>query len=239
LSFRESVCKTNRDVKTSMIKLTTTYNVLVQFILCLTLLCLFPAVSFSQTSQYEESGNWSSVYLTEESTWVATGQSEKSKNGWFAIRFNSLKDCGAEVTYSKPSPPIKDRLPDGPLDRAMELRVDGNDVWVVKKGNAVVRNGLSVDGTKAVYSLSFYVSFEFILELTSGNYLRMFDRGTEATERFSLNGSKVALSRAYSKCKDQIRSRVPETPNSQPSNPPKPPPAQPIQPKLSTPVQSI
>ena len=219
-----------------MTKLTSTYNMASKFILNLTLLCLVPAISFSQTSQIEESGNWSSVYLSEESTWAAIGRSEKSKDGWFAIRFESLKDCRAGVTYSKPSPPIKDRIPDGAMDRAMELRVDGNEVWVVNKGSAIVRNGLSVDGTRAVYSLSFYVTFEFILELTSGNYLRMFDRGTEATERFSLNGSKVALSRAYSKCKDQIRSRVPETANPEPLNPPQPPPAPS---KQSTPLQSI
>jgi hypothetical protein len=220
----------------SMIKLTSTYTMLPQFILSVTLLCLFPVTSFSQMSQFEANGNWASLYLTEESTWAVVGSSEKSKDVKFAIRFDSLKDCKAEVTYSKPSPPINERVPDGALDRALELRIDANEVWVVKKGSAIVSNGLSVDGTKAVYSLSFYVSFEFVLELTSGNYLRMFDRGTEATDRFSLNGSKVALSRAYSKCKDQIRSRVPETPNSQPSNPPQPPPAQP---KQSTPVQSI
>jgi hypothetical protein len=191
-------------------------------ILSLTLFCLFPATSFSQTSQVESNGNWTSLYLNEESTWAATGQSEKSKDGYFAIRFDSLKDCKADVTYSKPSPPINERVPDGVLDRALELRVDGNEVWVVKKGSAVVRNGLSVDGTKAVYSLSFFVPFEFVLELTSGSFLRMLDRGTEGTERFSLNGSRVALSRAYSKCKDQVRLRVPQTPNPQPSNPQSP-----------------
>jgi hypothetical protein len=210
-----------------------------QFILSLTLFCLFSAASFGQISQYEINGKWSSFYFTEESKWAATGESDKAKERWFTIRFDSSKDCRANVTYSTPSPPVNERVPDGPLDRAIELRVDGNELWVVNKGSAVVRNGLSVDGTRAVYSLSFYVSFEFVLELTSGSFLRMLDRGTEATERFSLNGSRVALSRAYSKCKDQIRLRVPEAPNAQPSNPPKPPPAQPIQPKLSTPVQSI
>ena len=226
-------------LQTAMIKLTSIYTMVPQFILSLILLCVFPATSYGQTSQFEASGNWISLYLTEESTWAAVGTSEKSTGVKFAIRFDSLEDCKAEVNYSKPSPPINERVPDGALDRALELRVDGNEVWVVKKGSAIVRNGLSVDGTKAVYSLSFYASFEFVLELTSGTYLRMFDRATEATDRFSLNGSRVALSRAYSKCKDQIRLRVPEAPNAQPSNPPKPPPAQPVQPKLSTPVQSI
>jgi hypothetical protein len=226
-------------LQTAMIKLTSIYTMVPQFIFSLTLLCVFPATSYGQTSQFEASGNWISLYLTEESTWAAVGTSEKSTGVKFAIRFDSLEDCKAEVNYSKPSPPINERVPDGALDRALELRVDGNEVWVVKKGSAIVRNGLSVDGTKAVYSLSFYASFEFVLELTSGTYLRMFDRATEATDRFSLNGSRVALSRAYSKCKDQIRLRVPEAPNAQPSNPPKPPPAQPVQPKLSTPVQSI
>ena len=228
-----------RMLQTSTTKLASTYTMVPKFILSLTLLCLFPATCFSQTSQFEASGNWISLYLTAESTWAAVGTSEKSPEVKFAIRFDSLEDCKAEVTYSKPSPPISQRLPDGALDRALELRVDGNDVWTVKKGSAFVRNGLSVDGTKAVYSLSFFASFEFVLELTSGNYLRMFDRGTEATDRFSLNGSKVSLSRAYSKCKDQIRSRVPEAPNVQPLNPPQPTPAPPVQPKLSTPVQAI
>ncbi len=200
-----------------------------------TFIFLFSAASFSQTSQHEVSGNWTSLYLTEESTWAAMGRSEKSKDRWFAIRFDSSKDCRADVTYSKPSPPINERVPDGPLDRALELRVDGNEVWVVKKGSAIVSNGLSVDGTRAVYSVSFFASFEFVLELTAGNYLRMLDRGTEATERISLNGSKTALSRAYSKCKDQVRLRVPQTPDSQAPTPP----SQPIQPKQVKPLQTI
>jgi hypothetical protein len=221
-----------------MIKLTSIYAMVTRVCLSLMLLCLFPVASFGQTSQYEASGNWASLYLSEESTWAAMAKSDKSTSGNFAIRFDSTKDCKADVTYSKPSPPVNERVPDGPLDRAMELRVDGNKLWVVDKGSAVVKNGLSVDGTKALYSLSFYVSFEFVLELTSGSFLRMLDRGTEATERFSLNGSRVALSRAYSKCKDQVRLRVPETPNAQPSNP-QPPPAQPTQPKQLKPMQAI
>jgi hypothetical protein len=206
-----------------------------QFILSFALLFLFPAVSHSQMSLYEASGNWASVYLTAETKWAALGNSDKSTDGNFAIRFDSQKDCQADVTYSIPSPPVNERVPDGFLDRAMELRVDGNEVWVVKKGSAIVRNGLSVDGTRAIYSISFFVSFEFVLELTSGTYLRMLDRGNEATERFSLNGSRVALSRAYSKCKDQIRLRAPQTPDSQTPTPP----AQPLQPKQTKPAQSI
>jgi hypothetical protein len=218
-----------------MMKQTQIFAIVPRFILGLTLLCLFPAASFGQTSQYEASGNWASLYLNKESTWAAMTKSDKSTSGNFAIRFDSSKDCRADVTYSKPSPPVNERVPDGPLDRAMELRVDGNELWVVDKGSAIVQNGLSVDGTKALYSLSFFVSFEFVLELTSGNFLRMLDRGTEATERFSLNGSRVALSRAYSKCKEQARLRVPETPNAQPSNPQPPP----TQPKQLKPMQAI
>ena len=236
---RVSVSKYKTEMlHTSTMKLTPVYDIVPRFILGLTLLCLFSAASYGQISQYEVSGKWSSLYFTEESKWAATGESDKSKDRWFTIRFDSLKDCRAEVTYSTPSPPVNERVPDGPLDRAIELRVDGNELWVVKKGSSVVRNGLSVDGTKAVYSLSFYVSFEFVLELTSGSFLRMLDRGTEATERFSLNGSRVALSRAYSKCQDQVRLRVPEKPKTQPSNP-QPPPIQPTQPSQLKPMQAI
>lgn len=193
-------------------------------VLSFSLFFLFPLVSYSQTSSYESSGKWTSLHLDGESLWAAVAESEKSTDGFFAIRFDPQSNCEAQVTYSRPSPPVNERLPDGVLNRAMELRVDANDVWVVKKGDAIVANGLSIDGTRATYSLHFYVTFEFVLELTSGNYLRMLDRASEATERFSLSGSRVALSRAYSKCKEQIRLSVPSEPNPQPSKPLSPPP---------------
>jgi hypothetical protein len=207
-----------------------------QLILSFTLLFLFPAVSYSQTSFYENSGKWASLYLNDESKWAAVAGSEKSTDGYFAIRFDPQSDCEPEVTYSRPSPPVNERVPDGVLDRAMELRVDGNEVWVVGKGDALVQNGLSIDGTRATYSIHFYATFEFVLELTSGNYLRMLDSATEATERFSLSGSRVALSRAYSKCKEQIRSQVPSAPNPQPYMPSTP---LPLDSKQLNPMQTI
>lgn len=207
-----------------------------QVVFTFALLFLFPAVSYSQMSSYESSGKWASLYIDDESLWAASVASEKSTDGFFAIRFNPQSDCEAVVTYSRPSPPVGERLPDGVLDRAMELRVDGNDVWVVEKGNTIVKNGLSIDGTRATYSLHFYVTFEFVLELTAGNYLRMLDRASDATERFSLSGSRVALSRAYSKCKEQIRSSAPSAPTPQPSKPSTP---SPLDLKQLNPLQTI
>ncbi len=178
-------------------------NMQVRLLLIALSLCIAAPSSHGQTDQYEASGKWSSFYLSNEATWASSVQSDKSADGFFAIRFDDNRECKAQVSYSKPSPPAHLRKPDGPLHSILELRIDGNESWVVKSGNAIVTNGLSIDGTRAIYNLSFYVPLEFVVELTNGNYLRMLDRGNEATERFSLIGSKVALSRAYSRCKDQ------------------------------------
>lgn len=186
-------------------------------------LCTFASNSYGQTDQFEASGKWSSFYLSIEATWASSVQSDKSADGFFAIRFDDSRACKAQVSYSTPSPPAHLRKPDGPLNSVLELRIDGNDPWVVKSGSATVMNGLSVDGTRAIYNLSFFVPLEFVVELTNGNYLRMLDRGNEATERFSLIGSKVALSRAYSRCKDQekLKASPPQTPSPQVPQPPR------------------
>lgn len=203
-------------------------------LLFLILILFFSKVSSSQTLDIEESGNWFSVYLTEERAWVAGTLSEKSNENFFTVRFDAQDNCKANVIYSRPSPPANERVPDGILDRTLELRVDKNEVWEVSSGSALVSNGLSVDGTSAVYSINFFVTLEFVLELTTGNYLRMFDKGNQATERFSLKGSKNALSRAFTNCEDQVKSQNSQTPDFKQS-----PPTQPSQQKQFKPMQSI
>ena len=99
--------------------------------------------------------------------------------------------------YSQPSPPVDKRRPDGLFDGTFRFKVDNNDGWVVKPGVALVINGLSIDGTKAIYTIRIDVKEEFIVELAKGSFLRMLDVNLDKTDRFNLNGSKAAILRAY------------------------------------------
>ena len=69
---------------------------------------------------------------------------------------------------------------------------------------AIVINGLSVDGTRAVYSIRFEAAENFVVELTTGTTMRMLNVEEDVTDRFGLNGSADAIFRAYGNCKRQL-----------------------------------
>jgi hypothetical protein len=206
-------------------------RLLTQAVLGLCGLCLWPMVSMAQMTLYERSGTWSSFYLPSEQAWAAATKSDKTADGYVTVRFHPSRNCRAQVTYSTPSPPVRERRPDGPFVGTLELRVDSKEPWIVADRQATVYNGLSIDGTRAVYSLVFNVSLEFVLELTEGNFFRMFDRASDATERFGLTGSSVALNRSYSRCKALLDRQSTQPPASQsrpvPAPAPRPAPAVP------------
>jgi len=196
-----------------------------QSILCLTA-SFITYVATAQIADYQTFSGWSSFYITTEMVWSSSTVSEKTQNGFFAVRFEPARQCKAQISYSRPSPPISERMPDGAFSGTLELRVDRNDVWVVKDGQATIENGLSVDGTRAVYNLSFYVSLDFLSELASGDQLRMIDKNNSATERFGLAGSRAALTRSLTNCKKQIETDStfthPPVDKEAPSSPSKP-----------------
>lgn len=173
-----------------------------------------PSIANAQISQYESSDRWSSSFLPSDSTWIAATKSDKNPDIWLQVSFSPSNKCSTGLLYSKPSPPHEKRLPDGPIDRTFELRIDNNEIWSVKNNQATAINGLSIDGTKAIFSILINVNLEFVAELTTGSYLRLFDKLADATDRFSLRGSNTALNRAYSNCKKMIEKS--DTPLSTP-----------------------
>jgi len=142
-------------------------------------------------------GNWLSAEMSTGS--LVSSTSEKSTGVNFNIAFYSEKNCNAMVNYTQKALPSDDVEKMNTIK--ILLRIDDIEPWSVAPGNATIKNELSVDETRALSSIYFNISNEFIKELTHGNKLRIKIGNT--IERFDLSGSDASIKRALILCFDK------------------------------------
>lgn len=189
------------------------------------LLLLSPIPSLAGNAQSDVYGSWFFHHTVGSNIWVVGTTSERYEKVYFGLTIGSDSGCHrAAAEYSQPAPPPSKRYPDGDYPSEIQLRIDEQPRWELGPNDAYVSTGLSIDKTAAIYSVTFNVNDEFTKEVSEGETLRIFFKDSELTDRFDLEGAKLALGLAKLAC---IKSATAE--NSGPekdapkSNKPRPP----------------
>lgn len=166
----------------------------------LSMVCAAPAQT-SPVPIEETFGSWSFIHVPGSGYWTTGTGSEKYDGVIVGVTYLAEQGCqDALFEYSMPAPPPANRLPDGDYPGQIEIQVDELDSWWLESGAASVHTGLSIDGTAAIYSLSFMVDEEFTRELTQGRklWVNLVDENDD--DWFDLEGAKLAIGLARLSC---------------------------------------
>jgi len=155
----------------------------------------------------DQYGEWYFWHDPQYPIWSASTLSEKT-NGetTFSVRF--LADWGCEdalAEFTQPTPPLQERVEDGPYPGEIKMRVDTLDSWIAGPGDAVAETKLSADGTASVHSYNISVGPEFTRELSEGSTLRILLSVEDKVDRFDLEGAKLAIGLARLACIEHLR----------------------------------
>ncbi len=188
-------------------------------------LLLIPLHSSAENVQSDVYGSWFFHHTVGSNIWVVGTASERYEKVYFGLTIGAELGCHRAVAeYSQPAPPPSRRYPDGDYPSEIQLRIDEAPRWELGPNAAYVSTGLSMDKTAAIYSVTFFVNDEFTKEVSEGKTLRIFFKDLELTDRFDLEGAKLALGLAKLAC---IQTATTEGSNPQKerpkSNKPRPP----------------
>lgn len=185
-------------------------------------LCSIPLQSFAKDVQSDVYGSWFFHHEVGSNVWVVGTLSERYDRVYFGIIISTETGCDRAIAeYSQPASAPSPRYPDGEYPAEIQLRIDEQPRWQVDPYYAYVSTGLSMDKTAAVYSITFYVNDAFTKEISEGGTLRIFFQDSERTDRFKLEGAKLALGLAKLACIQStvIGNPTPEKKSPKNSNP--------------------